>query len=133
MDFKRDDFVMLLTPNGQYRYGYVTETAEEGEHVVICMHEEGESKLAYEQAANRWVGSSSIDWSKALSEREQKILPWLANGLDNKEIARLLNIVPSTVRSHLRVLRIKLGLQDRDQMVVYAQGLDKALNNSKAD
>jgi LuxR family maltose regulon positive regulatory protein len=59
----------------------------------------------------------------ALSPRETDILTLIAEGLSNKEIARSLYIGPETVKSHLKSVFSKLGVERRAQAVSRAQTL----------
>jgi LuxR family transcriptional regulator, maltose regulon positive regulatory protein len=59
----------------------------------------------------------------ALSPRETDILKLIAQGLSNKEIARSLFIGPETVKSHLKNVFGKLGVERRAQAVSRAQTL----------
>ena len=59
----------------------------------------------------------------ALSPRETDILTLIAEGLSNKEIARSLHIGPETVKSHLKSVFSKLGVERRAQAVSRAQTL----------
>ncbi len=59
----------------------------------------------------------------ALSPRETDILHLIAHGLSNKEIARRLDIGPETVKSHLKSVFTKLGVERRSQAVSRAQTL----------
>jgi LuxR family maltose regulon positive regulatory protein len=58
-----------------------------------------------------------------LSPRETDILQLIAQGLSNKEIARSLDIGPETVKSHLKSVFTKLGVERRAQAVSRAQTL----------
>jgi LuxR family maltose regulon positive regulatory protein len=58
-----------------------------------------------------------------LSPRETDILKLIAQGLSNKEIARSLYIGPETVKSHLKNVFGKLGVERRAQAVSRAQSL----------
>jgi LuxR family maltose regulon positive regulatory protein len=58
-----------------------------------------------------------------LSARETEILKLIAQGLSNKEIARSLDIGPETVKSHLKSVFTKLGVERRAQAVSRAQTL----------
>ena len=60
---------------------------------------------------------------QALSTRETEILKLIAQGLSNKEIARGLDIGPETVKSHLKSVFTKLGVERRAQAVSRAQTL----------
>ena len=60
-----------------------------------------------------------------LTDREAQVLSLLAQGKSNKEIASYLQIAEDTVKSHIRHILTKLGVQSRTQAVILAirQGL----------
>lgn len=58
--------------------------------------------------------------SDALTLREMDVLRLLAEGHSNKEIARILHLVEETVKSHVRHILTKLGVQSRTQAVLAA-------------
>lgn len=60
------------------------------------------------------------DSPKTLTEREADVLRLLAQGHSNKDIARHLHVVEDTVKSHVRHILSKLGLQSRTQAALYA-------------
>ena len=53
-----------------------------------------------------------------LTEREAQILPFVANGLRDKEIGKACGITVSTVKCHLRNIREKLGLTTRVELAL---------------
>jgi two-component system, NarL family, response regulator LiaR len=55
-----------------------------------------------------------------LTPREMDVLRLLAQGQSNKEIARTLHLVEETVKSHVRHILAKLGVQSRTQAVLAA-------------
>jgi DNA-binding NarL/FixJ family response regulator len=57
---------------------------------------------------------------EGLSNREKEILMIMAKGEANPEIARLLEITESTLRTHYQRIQRKLGLQNHNQMVIFA-------------
>src|SRR5438128_3287285 len=59
----------------------------------------------------------------ALTEREAEVLRLLAQGQSNKEIAQALQIVEDTVKTHVRHILAKLGVQSRTQAVLCAMRL----------
>ena len=61
--------------------------------------------------------------AESLSAREGDILKLIARGFSNKEIGRTLAIAPETVKSHVKHIFIKLGVERRAQAVARAQSL----------
>ena len=57
---------------------------------------------------------------RPLSPREREVLLLIARGHSNREIARELSIGEQTVKTHVRSILAKLGLQDRVQAAIFA-------------
>ena len=55
-----------------------------------------------------------------LTRREITVLRLIARGMSNIEIARALDLAPSSVKTHVGHLLTKLGLADRVNLVVFA-------------
>jgi DNA-binding NarL/FixJ family response regulator len=73
------------------------------------------------------VNVPTNSWINELSDREKKILQLMAQGLDNKEIAKTLYIAEQTVKNHVSIIYSKLGVRDRVQAsrLVMEAGWDK--------
>ena len=130
MNFRRDDYVKIVGSNGDFRYGYIGKTTEGGWHLEICMHDEGDSKIGYDTEWNEIHGEDPLDLVHGLTEIEKRLIGLIAQGCSTNEIGRQMSISPVTVRSHIRNLRIKLQLENREQLAVYAQGIQNRLKNN---
>jgi DNA-binding NarL/FixJ family response regulator len=70
--------------------------------------------VAQESPAGR---TNRIRRQLGLSRREQQLVPLLAQGFTNKEIAARLNLSEQTVKNHVHRMLQKTGVPDRDSIV----------------
>jgi DNA-binding NarL/FixJ family response regulator len=66
------------------------------------------------------AAAGASDLIEPLTDREQEVLRLVATGLPNKEIAEILFIAESTVKTHVEHIIGKLGVSDRVQAAVWA-------------
>lgn len=78
--------------------------------------------------------SAGLAMLSILTTRESAILAMLAEGLDNKTIARQLGIRETTVKAHMTAILTKLGVTSRLQagLVAFAACLDGQLGQGPA-
>jgi len=103
---------------------YVLKTAS-AEHVIAAIRAaaDGTASLSPElltrltQALRR---PPPPDPLRPLSPREREVLRLIARGHSNRQIARDLEIGEQTVKTHVRSILTKLGLQDRVQAAIFA-------------
>jgi len=62
----------------------------------------------------------SAVWPDALTEREREVIGLVGQGLSNKDIAYRLSISDSTVRHHLTSIFDKVGVPNRQKLLVHA-------------
>jgi DNA-binding NarL/FixJ family response regulator len=62
--------------------------------------------------------SSSPAIDKALTRRQTEIFHLIVRGKSNKEIARVLNLAPGTVKVHIAALFRKLGVKRRAAVAI---------------
>ena len=80
----------------------------------------GQVQLAPEAAARLLREVRAPESPEALTERETEVLRLLARGRANKEIARDLGIGEATVKTHVKHVLAKLGVQSRTQAALHA-------------
>jgi NarL family two-component system response regulator LiaR len=124
----------------------VLTSATEDEHLISAMHAGATSYLLKTAPADDVIaavraaaaGTASLspelltrltqalrrppppDPLQALSPRERDVLRLIARGHSNRQIARDLAIGEQTVKTHVRGILAKLGLQDRVQAAIFA-------------
>lgn len=59
-------------------------------------------------------------FTKVLSDREQKVLEYLGQGLSNDEVAQLFGLRESSVADHRKNIMSKLGLHNQAELMRYA-------------
>jgi len=78
------------------------------------------AQLLAQFAALPVPGDGRPDGLEVLTDREREVLAQVARGLSNAEIARVLTVSETTVKTHVGHLLTKLKVRDRVQAVVYA-------------
>ena len=101
--------------------GYLLKDAEADELIrVIKAAAEGQVQLS-PKAAERLMREVRLPQStEKLTDRETEVLRQLADGKANKEIAQLLHIGETTVKTHVSNILMKLGVPSRTQAALYA-------------
>ncbi|MDQ2687832.1 MAG: response regulator transcription factor [Armatimonadota bacterium] len=85
----------------------------------------GETLLSRQELVRSLRGVSknaagAHDLIEPLTEREQEVLRLLATGLSNKDMASVLFVAESTIKTHVEHIIGKLGVSDRVQAAVWA-------------
>jgi len=101
--------------------GYVVKNSNISELVqIIRSAADGQVHLSPRAAARLVQEMRSPKTQITLTDREREVLRGVAIGRSNKEIARSLNIALTTVKSHVRSILDKLGVDSRTQAALYA-------------
>jgi DNA-binding NarL/FixJ family response regulator len=69
---------------------------------------------------------------KGLTEREQQILELIAQGLDNRTIARQLDLAEKTVRNQVSTVLAKLSVSHRAEAIVRARSAGYGYESAEA-
>jgi two-component system, NarL family, response regulator LiaR len=101
--------------------GYVVKNAEIEVLVrTVRSAAEGQVHLSPRAAARLMQEMRSPKNQLPVTDRERQVLREIAIGRTNKEIARSLHIAETTVKSHVRAILDKLGVQSRTQAALQA-------------
>lgn len=87
---------------------------------VIKAAAAGQVQLSPQASAYLMREVRTPEKTEALTEREMEVLRLLVQGQSNKEIARALQIAEDTVKTHVKHILAKLGVQSRTQAVLGA-------------
>ena len=77
------------------------------------------TRIVVERMA-RQPALDAADGLDRLTPREREVLELVAQGLSNVEIAELLVVEETTVKTHVKRVLVKLGVRDRVQAVIFA-------------
>lgn len=105
------------------------DTSPEATRAAVVSVHLGDQILCSETA--RWVLGE--DPSARLTQRESDVLRIMAQGANNAEIARQLQLGEKTVRNYVSRLYRKLGLNNRAQFATYLAHTDSAPRTGRSD
>jgi DNA-binding NarL/FixJ family response regulator len=73
----------------------------------------------FRTVARQWtsVPSARIKLELGLTRRQQQLVPLIAQGLTNKEIASQLNLSEQTIKNHIHSMLRRVGASDRLQVI----------------
>ncbi len=78
------------------------------------------AKLLVQDHLTQDLSSRRDQTENGLTDREQEVLAYLADGASNNEIGEILHISPKTVARHRENIMRKLNLHSRTELVKYA-------------
>jgi two-component system, NarL family, nitrate/nitrite response regulator NarL len=127
-----DDIVRAIEQGAR---GYILKSAgDESFRHALSLVLSGEIYLpseAFLDRQQRWVGSRAASGGEfpadnplsTLTERQRDVLSLLMGGQSNKEIARNLGLLESTVKAHVKIILGKLDATNRTQAAMIAAEL----------
>jgi DNA-binding NarL/FixJ family response regulator len=125
--FEQDDYIFGALSAGAS--GFLLKRTKP-EELIAAIHAAaaGESLLSpsvTKKVIERMAGQFEADPEarerlELLTPREREVLELLARGFSNSEIADAFVVEPSTVKTHVRRVLLKLHLRDRVQAVIFA-------------
>ncbi|MBI4418917.1 MAG: tetratricopeptide repeat protein [Ignavibacteriales bacterium] len=121
-----EGYVRTFLDEGDAMYALLSRvTGKNRRHAITLLS-------AFDVSRNRDLSTKSITeiietrggvLVEPLSKRERELIPFLADGLSNQEIARRLYISPDTVKVHLKHIYHKFGVNNRTQALARAREL----------
>jgi DNA-binding NarL/FixJ family response regulator len=124
--FPQARIVMLTTYGGDFEVQQALEGGACGYILKNSTHDELVLAIRTVHAGRKYVPSEVAQTlarhlgDESLTEREVQVLSEVAQGTQNREIARHLSISQDTVKSHLRRIFDKLGARDRAEALAIA-------------
>lgn len=111
--------------------GYLLKDTESDELVkAIRAASLGQVQLSPKAAERLMREIRAPESPKKLTERETEVLRCLADGKSNKEIAKVLIVSETTVKTHVSNILMKLGVPSRTQAALYAVRIGLVSNKS---
>ena len=101
--------------------GYLSKALPARELVAaLCAVHAGQVVVSPKPARSRPI--NGLDWpgrSEGLTDRESEVLALITQGLSNADVARLTYLSPNTVKSYIRSIYRKIGVDSRTQAVLW--------------
>jgi DNA-binding NarL/FixJ family response regulator len=102
-------------------HGYLSKTLPARE-LVAALEAVHAGDVVVSEVGGRARGAPGQDWpgrGEGLSEREAEILALITQGKSNADVARLTYLSPNTVKSYIRTIYRKVGVESRTQAVLW--------------
>jgi DNA-binding NarL/FixJ family response regulator len=104
--------------------GYLSK-ALPAEDLVAALEAVHAGEIVVSDPPPRAVSAPGLDWpgrTEGLSDREAEVLALITQGFSNADVARLAFLSPNTVKSYVRTVYRKIGVESRTKAVLW--GLD---------
>ncbi|OYQ65971.1 response regulator transcription factor [Aerococcus sp. 1KP-2016] len=125
--FLEDDYIIEALRSGAK--GYLLKTDYEALLPAIEAVEQGhrvfgdeiiEKMPTYLDMAEHTAAASKLaPLDPRLSEKDHELIYWVAQGMNNKEIANMMHFSEGTIRNYISEILEKLGVRDRTQLAIY--------------
>ena len=111
-------YLMKNTPPQDFIH--IIQTAHRG---YLQFSSDLSSKLSRNLDASRVQQGKIREWEGA-TQREQEVIQLIAQGANNREIAKALYIAEKTVKNHVSNILSRVGLRDRTQLAIWANNAE---------
>ncbi|GAA3628102.1 response regulator transcription factor [Microlunatus ginsengisoli] len=102
-------------------HGYLSKALSAAQ-LVDALEAVHAGERVFSEPPGRARPASGLNWpgrSEGLTDRESEILALITQGKSNAEIARLTYLSPNTIKSYIRTVYRKIGVDSRTQAVVW--------------
>ena len=102
-------------------HGYLSKTLPARE-LVAALEAVHAGEKAFSDVGPRVRSNVGLDWpgrGEGLSDRESEVLALITQGKSNADVARLTYLSPNTVKSYIRTIYRKIGVESRTQAVLW--------------
>jgi DNA-binding NarL/FixJ family response regulator len=102
--------------------GYLSKTLAARDLVGALERIHGGEQIFMEAPPRRASSANGLDWPgrrEGITDRESEILALITQGKSNAEVAKLTYLSPNTVKSYIRSVYRKIGVDSRTQAVLW--------------
>jgi DNA-binding NarL/FixJ family response regulator len=101
--------------------GYLSKAMSAGD-LVSALERIRDGEIVVTEVGGRVVSTPGLDWpgrERGLTDRESEILALITQGKSNAEVAALTYLSPNTVKSYIRSVYRKIGVESRTRAVLW--------------
>ncbi|MEN0128406.1 MAG: response regulator transcription factor [Brevundimonas sp.] len=112
---------LVAVARAQGVHGYLSKALPARE-LVAALEAVHAGELVFNDAPGRVRPATGLDWpgrAEGLSDRESEILALITQGLSNADVAAQTYLSPNTVKSYIRTVYRKIGVESRTQAVLW--------------
>ena len=102
-------------------HGYLSKTLP-AERLVEALEAVHRGEVVVSEAPGLAPAADGLDWpgrAAGISDRESEVLALITQGRSNAEVAALTYLSPNTVKSYIRSIYRKIGVESRTQAVLW--------------
>src|SRR6478735_7741507 len=102
-------------------HGYLSKTLPAAE-LVAAIEAVSAGQNVISDQRGRATSSAGLDWPgrrEGITDRESEILALITQGMSNADVARLTYLSPNTIKSYIRSVYRKIGVESRTQAVLW--------------
>jgi NarL family two-component system response regulator LiaR len=103
-------------------HGYLSKTLAARDLVDALERIHAGERIFMDAPPRRAGSANGLDWpgrGEGITDRESEILALITQGKSNAEVARLTYLSPNTVKSYIRSVYRKIGVESRTQAVLW--------------